>query len=55
MKVRPLDTNPPMTGTIFEAPFVKLLFVMLMPMTRSEYFTTGYHVMLMRARLVTCF
>ena len=55
MKVRPLDTKPPMTGTTFETLLVKVLFVMLMPMTRREYLTTGYQVMPMRAFLVTWF
>ena len=55
MKVRPLDTNPPMTGTIFENPLAAVLFVMLMPMRRRLCLTTGYQVMLMRARFVAWF
>ena len=55
MKVRPLDTNPPMTGTIFENPLAAVLFVMLMPMRRRLCLTTGYQVMLIRARFVAWF
>ena len=41
-----------LTGTIFENPLAAVLFVMLMPMRRRLCLTTGYQVILMRARLI---